>query len=261
MRVDRVWRRKAIPLLLALLLPALLACGGGQKKAVAKSRATAHFQLSVRYFQQGGVRAALQEVTKAVDLEKKNTDYLAFMGLVQFSLGQYLLAEESLLKVLELNPAITDTHVTLAMVYSETERYDDARDHYRIALGDPAYLTPEKAYINWGLTELKQGDEINAESLFREALEVSPRYPRAHWELGRLLESQGHASKALAEYLEAWKTGMSEFPVLNLKLGELYLARGEQAEAQIYLEKVIGVSPDSPEAETSRRLLGGINTE
>ena len=262
MRVDQVWGRNKVQLILAALLLVVPACGGiGKKKAIAENRANAHYRLSVRYFQTGEVRGALQEVTKAVDLAKKNTDYRSFMGLVHFSLGQYELAEEQLQRVLKQNPALTDTHVTLGMVYSEMERYAEAEDHYRAALADPGYLTPEKAYINWGLTQTKQGDDSGAEMLFREALQVSPRYPRGHYELARLLESRGADGEALAEYLQAWKTGLSQLPELNLKLGELYLQRGEQSQAQIYLEKVIGVAPDSPEAERSRQLLDGMNTE
>jgi Tfp pilus assembly protein PilF len=111
-------------------------------------------------------------------------------------------------------------------------------------------------YVNWGLTLRKRKDPAGAEAMLRKALDASPRYSRAHFELGRLLEEQGQNDAALREYLTAWD-GMPELAELNLRLGDIYCSRGETDRARPYLEKVVAAAPTSTEAEKARLLLRG----
>lgn len=237
------------------LLVLLAACTSGpKKKSVAESRARSHYQLALRLYQEDQVRPALQEMTRAVDLEPDNAVYRNTLGFVYFSLGEYERAREHYEKALRLDPAFTEVHLNLALVDSEEGNYTEAEAHYRRALADPSYPTPEKIYVNWGLTQQKRGDASGAEAMMRKALEMSPRYPRAHYELARLLETKGDPDTALQEYLKAWE-GMSEVPELNLRLGEIYTERNQPGQARPYLEKVITVAPQSPAAEKARHLL------
>jgi type IV pilus biogenesis/stability protein PilW len=245
--------RGAVLLAIAALL---LGCTGGgpSKKSVNESRADALYRLGARYYQDGNLRAAYSELLKAVDLEPKNAAYRNLLGLVAFSLGEYESARDQFERVLKLDPALTDAHMNLGMVYSEMEDYPRAEQEYLRTLQNPAYLTPEKVFVNWGLTLKKQGDREGAEAKFRQAIDVSPRYPRAHYELAAILEEQGDVDEALREYLEAWKS-LSEVPELNLKIGELYLRLGDGAQARIYLEKVIAIAPGSTQAGRAREHL------
>jgi len=245
-----VWRAAALGLILVLG-----ACGtGAKKKGVAKSMAPAHYQFGLRLYQEGQVRNALTQMLRAIELEPDNAVYRNSLGFVYFSLAEYDLARTHYEKAIRLAPAFTEAHVNLALVDSEQGRYQEAEAQYRKALADPSYPTPEKVYVNWGLTLRKRGDPAGAGTMFRKAIEARPRYARAHFEMGRLLEEQGDAEGALREYLEAWD-GMPELAELNLRLGEIYAARGETDRARLYLEKVVAAAPESPEAEKARILL------
>jgi type IV pilus biogenesis/stability protein PilW len=243
------------------LLLLLVACGAeaSKKKGVSESRAHAHYQFALRLYEQGQVRNALAQMLQAIELEPDNAVYRNSLGFVYFSLAEYDLARENYDKAIKLDPAFTEVHVNLALVDSEQGRYAEAEAEYRRALADPAYPTPEKVYVNWGLTLRKRGDLAGAEAMLRKALEASPRYARAHFEMGRLLEEQGKADGALKEYLTAWD-GMPELAELNLRIGEIYCTRGESDRARPYLEKVIAASPTSVEAEKARMLLRGSPT-
>jgi type IV pilus biogenesis/stability protein PilW len=240
------------------LILLLVACGAEatKKKDVSESRANAHYQFALRLYEQGQVRNALAQMLSAVELEPNNAVYRNSLGFVYFSLGEYDLARENYDKAIRLDPAFTEVRVNLALVESEQGRYAQAEADYRRALADPAYPTPEKVYVNWALTLRKRGDLAGAETMIRKSLEASPRYPRAHFELGRLLEEQGKGDAALEAYLKAWE-GMPELAELNLRLGEIYCKRGESDRARPYLEKVIAAAPTSVEAEKARMLLRG----
>lgn len=248
---------RLLPVLLALLLVAGAACSGKsgpKQETIAKSRAQALYRLGLRYYQDGNVRGAYGELSKAIDLEPKNPTYLSALGLVAFELDQHEQAEDLLQRAIKLDPALTEAYMQLGVVYSEMGEYDVAEQYYERALKDPAYMTPEKVYVNWGVTRLKLGDTVGAEVKFRQAIDVNPRYPRAHWELGRLMENEGDLEGALQEYQEAWK-GMPEVPDLNLKLGEIYFALGDATQARVYFEKVIAVAPGSTQAGEARDYL------
>jgi type IV pilus assembly protein PilF len=247
------WRSAACGLILLMV-----ACGAEatKKKDVSESRANAHYQFALRLYEQGQVRNALAQMLQAVELEPENAVYRNSLGFVYFSLAEYDLARENYEKAIRLDPAFTEVRVNLALVDSEQGRYAEAESGYRRALADPAYPTPEKVYVNWGLTLRKRGDLAGAEAMIRKAIEASPRYARAHFELGRLLEEQGQHDVALREYLTAWD-GMPELAELNLRLGEIYCSRGETDRARPYLEKVIAAAPTSTEAEKARMLLRG----
>lgn len=236
------------------LLLTVSGCGSGAKKELTDSRAATHFRIGARYLQEGQLRAAVQELGRATELRPRDAVYRNSLGLAYFSLGEYDLAEQELKKALQLDPAFTDVHNNLALVYSEQDRYELAEAHYRKALADPAYLTPEKVYLNRGKTLSKQGDREGAEAMYRKAVEVSPRYARGHYELGLLLEEEGDTEGALEAYLLAW-TGMSRVPELNLRLGELFLRKGNAVQARQYLGRVIDAAPDSLEAVRARAYL------
>jgi Tfp pilus assembly protein PilF len=193
----------------------------------------------------------LKELERAVELDPRNAVYRNSFGLTYFSLGEYELSEAQFKRALKLDPSYTEVHANLGLVYSEMERYDLAVQEYATAVADPGYLTPERVYINWGLTLEKQNDMVGAQAKLREAVATNPRYPRGHYELARFLEDHGDEPGALEEYLRAW-SGMSEVPVLNLKIGEILLNRGDDGQARRYLEKVIAVAPDSAEAGQAR---------
>lgn len=250
-----MWGRLAV--LGLFLVVASSGCGGKSglnKEEIRKSRANAFYRLGLRYYQNGDVRAAYNELVNAVDLEPKNAIYRNSLGLISFSLGQYESAEEQFKRALKLDPSLTDAHMKLGVVYSETGRFELAEQEYFQALQDPGFMTPEKVYVNWGVMLLKNGDPEGAETKFRQAIDVSPRYPRGHYELARVLEQTGDTDAALQEYLEAWE-GLSEVPDLNLKLGELYLGLGDSAQARVYFEKVIAVAPGTTEAGAARDYL------
>jgi tetratricopeptide (TPR) repeat protein len=141
------------------------------------------------------------------------------------------------------------------MVYSELGDYKSAEEQYLAALEDPAYLYPEKVYLNWAETLKRQGDMVGAEEKMRESVELNPRYARGYQELGRLLEGKGDDEGALQAYLKAY-AGLSEFAELNLQIGEVYLRQGSRKQAIRYLQKVIELAPpESSEALRAQAFL------
>ncbi len=248
------WQVAIMVVLLISLTP-----GSAGKRKQAKERealmAGSHFRLGWRYLQDGELPRSLVEFGQAVSLEPRNATYHHGLALAYFFLDRYGLAEEHFRKAIKLNPGFSEAYHDLAKVFSARGEYADAEESYMAALADPAYLTPEKVYLNWGKTLQLKGDADAAEEKIRKALEVNPRYTRGYKELGRLLEDKGEDAAALEAYLKA-HSFVPEDVELNLKIGELYLGQGSTEQARRHLQKVLDTAPpESSQALSAQAFL------
>ena len=55
------------------------------------------------------------------------------------------------------------------MVYASQHDYDDAVTYFQMAIDDPKYQTPHKAYMGLGNSLLKIGKSAEAGAAFRSA--------------------------------------------------------------------------------------------
>ena len=130
------------------------------------------------------------------------------------------------------------------------DRIDEAADAYRAALElDPAH---ENSLYYLGSMYYRQGRHTDAESTWRRLAEVAPDGSRAFLQLGMLhscpeVPELFDPESAEAEFKRALEINKEESgPVL--RLGELALARGREAEARSYLDAVLGSNFRSIEA-------------
>ena len=89
---------------------------------------------------------------------------------------------------------------------------------------------------------------------FQTAIELDPRNPLYHCNLGVVFAELGQDDAAIAEYESAVKLAPND-PTPYLNLGYFYSERENDVEARAALEKVIDVAPDSPEAEEARQII------
>jgi len=244
--------------LIAVMLISLTSGFAGKNKQTKEQKAsvaTGHYKLGWRYLQDGEVRRSLNEFNQAVELVPRNERYQYGLGLAYFFVDEYELAEVHLRKAVKLNRAYSEAYHSLGLVFSARGEYEEAEKNYELALQDPAYLTPEKVYLNWGKTLELKGDAEGAEQKIRKAVELNPRYVRGYRELGRLLEEKGEDAAALDAYLKAYST-QPELAELNLKIGELFLRQGNAENARRFLQKVVDTAPpESSEAARAKAFL------
>ncbi len=125
-------------------------------------------------------------------------------------------------------------HNNLGSAYLRLERYSEAIEHFKGALQqDPDYATP---YYNWALASFylaqaarREGRMDDAQRAYGEALaqleraiEINPRYPKAH-----------------------------------LRLGMELISMGRVEEGRSHLQQVVQMAPASAEGIEARRVLSG----
>ena len=152
------------------------------------------------YLQQGRHRQARQVLhyagkmyPESLSLQLREAQLMAGSGDVQHAIPR-------LRNLLAFEPSNDEIHLTLATLYSQTDRHQEAIHHYRQALdlGDRAfrgdlYIDIALEYENIGLWE-------KAIDVLREALKENPSNETALHELGFCFETVGRHAESVAAF-------------------------------------------------------------
>ena len=209
--------------LVAFVCAGLLSCASSQatRNREESRQAEGLYRLAQLDFSQGKNQDAITHAKKSIDMDPKNADVHAFLGLMYLYLSDYRSAEKSLQEAVSLNPYLTDARNTLGAVYMKTGRKEDAQKEFLECLKDTTYSYPEKILYNLGTLQLEEKHIAEAEATFRRAVEANASYAKGYYGLGQVLLQAGRRDEALKNF-----------------------------------EKVIALDPSSPEAAKAKEALG-----
>ena len=252
-------RNTGIALALVILLLSAAACGGGGTK---KQEPTKPEELStqdkVRMAQSmlnaGRTGDAVQLLEQALAEEPDSAQLQLFYGKINFQAGKFAEAEAAFERAIELDPYLTDARNFLGATYAEQGKNAEAEQEYLKALDDPAYTSPEMVYLNLGLLYSSQGRNLEAIESLRNAVEINPRFYKAHFELASLLDREGNLDEAAREY-EVATPGYRAVGEFHYRLGFVYFRLGDKGKARDSLERAIDVAPGSSSAAQAGELL------
>jgi tetratricopeptide (TPR) repeat protein len=108
-----------------------------------------------------------------------------------------------------------------------------------------------------GKVYLEAGDRAQAETQFREAIRVNPRWAEAYEQLG-LMEMEAGPTEKAESYLRKAVEMMPEQAGAHRALAMLYLARGDLEQARRSILRAIEIAPG---LEDSHNILGSIERE
>jgi len=125
-----------------------------------KKETGAHIFKGVQYDDQGKYEQAINEFTRAIEINPGYADIYNKRGLSYYNQEKYDQALRDYNKAIEINPRYTDAFNNRGIVYYQQEQYDQAISNYTKAIEiNPKYA---KAYHNRGLVffvNLKDTDE------------------------------------------------------------------------------------------------------
>ncbi len=176
---------------------------------------------------------------KAIELDPMLSEPYQLLSLVKMTDSHdWAAARAELNKALQVDPTnigalINDAHLTRTI-----GNIDDALAKFRHSLDrDPLDLLNRRYF---GRVLYFAGQLNEAEATIRQVLEMSPSFPAAHYELGRILLAKGQVAAAVSEF-EAEKTpGWREF---GLPLG--YHAQQRTSDANAALAVLLANSDGS----------------
>jgi TolB-like protein/Tfp pilus assembly protein PilF len=189
-------------------------------------------QIANGYIMQASEEQAMAAARRAVELDPTLADGYNMIGTIKMIDFDWLGAREALDRALKLEPNNLNSLFYSAHLTMTVGNADDTLVQFRDVLErDPLNLLYRRyvarvLYYAGRLTE--------AEAMIRQVLAISPSFPAAHYELGRILLARGQIPAAVTEF-EAENS--SAWRAFGLPLG--YHAQGRSAEANAALESLV----------------------
>ena len=239
---------------LLALLGLAAGCASSNSPSPAEAGPLQHYQMARMYFEQGRTDEALKEI----DLSLRRDDSLPqvhfYKGFIYYSLGDMAKAVPCFEAAIQRDPYYTDARMYLAATYEELGRPQDALTELDRALANRTYPAPEKILVNKALILARQGQYEPALVALRQAIDLKPRYYRAHFETAQILETTGRSRESLAAYENA-APGYTDDAAFHLAFGSALFRARREAEAKVQLKRAIELAPGSTVAAKAGELL------
>lgn len=236
-------RPRKMPFLCAVCIFAAILAGCAGNSANRKKEADARMRMGVTYLDQRNLPMAMQELTKASELDPENAEVEMVLGLTYQARGDLSKAEEHLRRAISMNSDYAEARNNLGIVLAERKEWDKAIREFEAAAENVMYTTPERAYFNLGEAYRAKGDPANAEGAYRRAVRANDRYAPAYTALSGVLGGQGKWNDA-ASVLSRCVEVLPDYASCWMELGRAYLRLSRPADAAKAFDKVLEVSSD-----------------
>jgi TolB-like protein/Flp pilus assembly protein TadD len=175
-----------------------------------------------------GLGVSQEAASKAIELDSKNGEAYAALGLAYMMAHEWPRADATLASARDIDPTDSSVFMSSAVLARLLGRDDDAIALFRQALEhDPLNLLARR-YLARTLSFA--GRLAEAESEIRLVLDTNPAQPGAHYDLGRILLAKGQVDAAHATFEAEPDTGWKSF---GLPLSYYALHRAAEANAAL----------------------------
>ena len=239
-------------LILALVFPVLAGCGPSIEKI--KEESAIHYKMGVVHLNDGKFTDALEELTTATDLYRKEPSYYNALGLAYFAKGMNLDAKSNMKEAIRLDHDFSEAHVNLSAVYLVERDWDMAISESGEALKNIFYRTPELAYFNIGLAYHNKGELAVALENFEKAVEHNHNYSLAYYNMGMTLKKMNRFKASIGAYEKAIKAS-PRYIDAHFSMGQALVKNKEKSRALKAFKKVIEIAPESAQARSAREYI------
>jgi tetratricopeptide (TPR) repeat protein len=219
-----------------------LECAVAMKKAevLAPLSDPDRFMLAMAYIVLGHSDWAKPEIERLIKLEPRKALYYYWLSRVDYDLRLYAGGVVAGQKAAALKPDFIRAYDNVGLCEEALGNYQEARQAYSKAEHLNLQAVPPSPWppLELGTLLLRLNRFADAKKEIEKALSIDPRFPEAHYRLGRVLEHEGNDTEAEAQYKRAiaLKPNFAgpHYALARLydRLGKTQRARAEEAEFQ-----------------------------
>lgn len=130
-----------------------------------------HFDRATLYFYRGNYELAVNEINKALEIEK-TAEYYNLKGLLLAELGKFDDSKKVFAQALKLEPNLAEIHNNLGLLYLKMKKLDDAVVAFQEAV--KKNVNYALAYVNLGKAYIEREKYDDAIKAFEKALQIDP---------------------------------------------------------------------------------------
>lgn len=193
-------------------------------------------------------------------IEDESTLALLDQASQLFDEGKYVKAIDLCQQFLEKNPQAYQAHMNIGDCYKEMGELEKSIAEYTLVLekSQEDMLSGKKitakALASIGDIHLKKGDLEKAQGYFRQSIEVAPEDEILTYNVGEIYFSNQKIDDAIY-YFELSTRIRPGWSDPYLKLGYVYLNKGNKEKAVANFQKFLELEPDSERSQTVRGIL------
>jgi len=210
------------------------------------------------YLNSGNLKLAEKKLLKA--LKKKGTLVGAIngLGVLYLQKRDFKKSLEYFKKVIKIDPGSWDTYNYLGVIYTELEEFDLAKENLLRAANSEKYRTPENAYVNLALLEIRKERYDAALRYVEKGLEEDENFPPLSNLMGVILEHEEKYDEAINWYKKALSQLTEEDVSYLVNIGRVYSKLGKKDKALDILEKALGKALSPEMKDQIRKMIKGL---
>jgi tetratricopeptide (TPR) repeat protein len=163
-------------------------------------------------------------------------------------------------------PEVYQVHLNIGTCYLRAGGLDKAQAEFQLVLdkvmaahGDykKDAATAQRAFSGLGEVALQKGDLETAQTLFSQALDISPKDEVAAYNVGEIFFSNQKIDEAI-RYFELAVQIKPDWSKPYLRLGYVYLNKGDMTRALESFNKFVQLDPENPEVSQVKNIIATI---
>jgi tetratricopeptide (TPR) repeat protein len=201
--------------------------------------------------QQGDLEGAVRELTGAVEERPDDAQAFHLLGASLLKLSRTEAGLAALTRAIELDPNLVEARVTLAQGLARLGRTDEAQRQQqeirRINAGNAA-IGRSMLLLETAGDRLRAADRATALAQIREAIEASPTFAEAYYQLGLALLPGPADARESQQAFERVIQLDPQYAGAHYQLGLLFARRGATSEAEDHFRAALSLAPAMLEA-------------
>lgn len=226
----------------------LLACGGSRPRTVPGQLqpGSAEFLANegIGYLNNGRLDLAADRLGAALKKKPSLIPAMNGMALVHVYRREFPKAVDMLERLLQINPQFYDAYNLLGTAYIEMGDYEQAKEKLLTAANAQEYQTPENAFTNLAMLEIKFGKHDSALRYAEKGLLLNPRFAPLFNLKGLALENLGQWREAGESFDRALLLLPKPDPSILVNGARVAARLGERKKALDQLEQALGLTQD-----------------
>ena len=206
-----------------------------------------NYQLGARYYQNGKYDLARDRLLLAIELDPKMAVAHTTLGMTYEALDNLRLATESYENAVRVAPRDFDVQNAYAVFLCRQRDFDGARKYFERAASHPENDNAERTLTNAGLCMAQKPDVVEAERLFRAALDIRATYGEALLQMC-LLKYRAEDFLSARAFLQRLMSSSPSTAGILLLAAEIEGKLGNESGREEYVNQLLRQFPESPEA-------------
>ncbi|MGE5343341.1 MAG: tetratricopeptide repeat protein [Candidatus Omnitrophota bacterium] len=254
--------KKVVSVLLIslLLIPTLMTWFSPPMHAREIKPNTAEYFMNEGLFYLSSGKFDEAEIRLLQALKKNPTiiDALYGLGIVYLNKREFRKSIDYFQQVVKINSLNYDAYNFLGVAYTELSEYNLAKENLLIAANADKYRTPENAYVNLAMLEIRQNRYDAAMRYVDKGLDKNARFAPLYNVRGVILENQDKLSDAIASYERGLTLLTEEDASYLLNIARVYIKLNQKEKAQDMLEKALPRAYNEEMKDKIREMLKGL---